>query len=414
MAMHFFYTAQGRQRGPVSLEQLKQLALRSELQRSDKVWCKGMKSWSRADLVPELFDEPPPELPAEDSSERPGSGSGLESRPASVPAAPVDLVRAANDGIDKFIAFLAPPDVEAPASPKCLAPNTKTDAKSEPRDAANNQPMGELPGTGQADPAPLKKCAYCGRDNYANQSRCSECGMTEFVAANEVASTAGPEALRPAAGPNRTGGVEPQRQLRTPLPARKEWTKALGAMAAVILASAAFVGAAYLWHGHSVSTMRRAQAQAKAVMQDNLRKGLVGLGTQNGVRELGNPIENKRYWHSALEAAKRAARLNEQIKESEWKFPLNRAWWGMKGLALGIKVEPEIRVDPLADLTVFELTDALLQLNSLERIFQRHAVLDEQEARVFASFLMHANSFATDLQMPLPFPAAADQGTMTR
>jgi len=58
----FSYVAGKKQHGPVSFEELKQLAVRDKLKRRDKVWCKSMTAWQQADAVSELFDDLPPDL----------------------------------------------------------------------------------------------------------------------------------------------------------------------------------------------------------------------------------------------------------------------------------------------------------------------------------------------------------------
>ncbi len=62
-----FYAIDGKQHGPVSWDELKQLAVRDSVKRTDKVWSKGMEAWQPACELKGLFDDLPPELPPEDS-----------------------------------------------------------------------------------------------------------------------------------------------------------------------------------------------------------------------------------------------------------------------------------------------------------------------------------------------------------
>ena len=57
------YAQQGQRRGPVSEDQLKQLASSGQVHATDLVWKKGMSAWQSASTVEGLFvseDEPPP------------------------------------------------------------------------------------------------------------------------------------------------------------------------------------------------------------------------------------------------------------------------------------------------------------------------------------------------------------------
>jgi hypothetical protein len=65
MGSQFFYAVDGRQNGPVSFDELKQLASRDELKRWHKVWCKGMQNWQAAGSLEGLFDDLPPDLDEE-------------------------------------------------------------------------------------------------------------------------------------------------------------------------------------------------------------------------------------------------------------------------------------------------------------------------------------------------------------
>jgi hypothetical protein len=69
MADQWYYTQQNQRQGPVSEEQLKQLAASGQLKLADKVWKKGMAAWQAASLVegliPKSAADTPPPLPSE-------------------------------------------------------------------------------------------------------------------------------------------------------------------------------------------------------------------------------------------------------------------------------------------------------------------------------------------------------------
>ena len=48
------YTRNGQEQGPVSSDELKELAIHGELEPSDLVWQEGMPQWVAASQVPEL------------------------------------------------------------------------------------------------------------------------------------------------------------------------------------------------------------------------------------------------------------------------------------------------------------------------------------------------------------------------
>ena len=85
MADQWYYTENRERRGPVSQEQLKQLATSGKLKSTDKVWKKGMAAWMPASEHDWLFppspadadapspltpDDSPPTLPKRDTSQR--------------------------------------------------------------------------------------------------------------------------------------------------------------------------------------------------------------------------------------------------------------------------------------------------------------------------------------------------------
>jgi hypothetical protein len=65
----WFYTQEKERRGPVSIDQLKQMLASGQLKSATMLWKKGMASWTPASQIQEAFlpiatDEPPP-LPKE-------------------------------------------------------------------------------------------------------------------------------------------------------------------------------------------------------------------------------------------------------------------------------------------------------------------------------------------------------------
>jgi hypothetical protein len=58
----FFYAVRNVQNGPVPLAELKTMAARGQLKRTDKIWKQGMPSWAAASSVPEIFEDLRPGL----------------------------------------------------------------------------------------------------------------------------------------------------------------------------------------------------------------------------------------------------------------------------------------------------------------------------------------------------------------
>jgi hypothetical protein len=79
METQWYYTDQGQRLGPVSPEQLKQLATSGRLRPSDMVWKQGMAQWVAANQIKGLFSaatpETPPPLPVARSSAAPASSA---------------------------------------------------------------------------------------------------------------------------------------------------------------------------------------------------------------------------------------------------------------------------------------------------------------------------------------------------
>ena len=69
MSDQWYYAQQGQRQGPVSEEQLKQLASTGQVKPTDKVWKQGMAEWQAASAVEGLIPKPaenePPPLPSE-------------------------------------------------------------------------------------------------------------------------------------------------------------------------------------------------------------------------------------------------------------------------------------------------------------------------------------------------------------
>ena len=76
MADQWYYSGNGQRRGPVSDEELKQVAASGQLKPTDKVWKKGMAGWQAASeiegLIPVANEPPPvPHEPAESAGPPP-------------------------------------------------------------------------------------------------------------------------------------------------------------------------------------------------------------------------------------------------------------------------------------------------------------------------------------------------------
>lgn len=89
MAEQWYYTRQGQRFGPLSSEQMRQLAVAGQLQQGDLVWTEGMNEWAPAGRFPQLFTSalaagpaspvaaPSPGVPATAASAPAESGGGL-------------------------------------------------------------------------------------------------------------------------------------------------------------------------------------------------------------------------------------------------------------------------------------------------------------------------------------------------
>ena len=193
----FFYAIGGKQHGPVSFEALRELAIRDELKRKDKVWRKGMSAWERADSVRELFQDLPPDLEPKDAPPSQGEISSLHlsknrtstmaeepvarSRSAISPVSPRQLIKRANDGIDRVIAFLTSSEGADSAhvrTERAVCSATRSTGEAHDQQATNCDVH-----TGQM----VKKCDYCGRENPADAVHCRDCGGTDLVIIHQPA-----------------------------------------------------------------------------------------------------------------------------------------------------------------------------------------------------------------------------------
>src|SRR3954468_16992225 len=79
----YYYARDGKRNGPISFSQLQQLAVKGELGRQQKVWCKGMQEWQSAGSVADLFEDLPPDLVVESvlSSQSTSLDLGKTTRP---------------------------------------------------------------------------------------------------------------------------------------------------------------------------------------------------------------------------------------------------------------------------------------------------------------------------------------------
>ncbi len=193
----FFYAIGGKQYGPVSFKALREMAIRDELKRKDKIWRKGMSSWKRADAVHELFQDLPPDLEPKDAPPRQGEISSprlsnnrtsttaeepvARSRSAISPVSPRKLIKSANDGIDRIIAFLTSSGGTDSANvwtETAVCSTTRSTGLGEARSKAHEQRATNCDvHTGQV----AKKCDYCGRENAADAVHCRDCGGTNLV-----------------------------------------------------------------------------------------------------------------------------------------------------------------------------------------------------------------------------------------
>jgi hypothetical protein len=63
MNEQYLYSIAGNQNGPVTLEDLRTLAVEGKLKRTDRIWRKGMPSRKKDEAISEPFEGVPPDLP---------------------------------------------------------------------------------------------------------------------------------------------------------------------------------------------------------------------------------------------------------------------------------------------------------------------------------------------------------------
>lgn len=85
MAEQWYYTRQGQRFGPLSIEQMRQLALAGQLQQADLVWTEGMSEWTPAGRFAQLFAPAPASPAAPAAAAPPGTPAG-PAVPAPAPA----------------------------------------------------------------------------------------------------------------------------------------------------------------------------------------------------------------------------------------------------------------------------------------------------------------------------------------
>jgi hypothetical protein len=62
MSGSLFYAIDGKPYGPVAISVLRELAVKGELNRTDKIWCEGMAQWQAAESIGGIFEGLPPDL----------------------------------------------------------------------------------------------------------------------------------------------------------------------------------------------------------------------------------------------------------------------------------------------------------------------------------------------------------------
>lgn len=76
MSAKYYYTIKGVRQEPATIDELKSLAVRQELMRSDLLWTVGMTAWQRAGLTPAIFEGLPPDLESIERTASPPPLSG--------------------------------------------------------------------------------------------------------------------------------------------------------------------------------------------------------------------------------------------------------------------------------------------------------------------------------------------------
>jgi hypothetical protein len=81
MASEWFYSVDGKKRGPVGSADLRRLADSGVIKPSDLVWKEGLAAWGAASSIKGLFPQPvappPPKVPAARPALAPAPSAGL-------------------------------------------------------------------------------------------------------------------------------------------------------------------------------------------------------------------------------------------------------------------------------------------------------------------------------------------------
>src|SRR5262245_29041523 len=98
MASQWYYTKEGQQMGPVSSQELKELARTGMLKRTDLIWKDGMPTWGQAGSARNLFPEEhatahapqaqPTPRPEQRASAEPAQAEPAQAHPAHAEPAP--------------------------------------------------------------------------------------------------------------------------------------------------------------------------------------------------------------------------------------------------------------------------------------------------------------------------------------
>ena len=147
MSRQWYYAQRGQQLGPVTDQQLKQLADSGHLQPATLVWTKGMAAWNRAEtikgLIPAALEPPPmPSSPVDDSP------LGFLDSPTHTPSAPTPVDGSTESFLDTLQSTPATTVRQTAQNPPALF---QTDAVKQRLAAAKNM----LFGAGRNQSAPV-------------------------------------------------------------------------------------------------------------------------------------------------------------------------------------------------------------------------------------------------------------------
>jgi hypothetical protein len=121
MVAEWFYTEQGQRRGPVTWQQLQQLATAGQVKPNDLVWKNGMAQWVPASSQAGLFGAPAAPPPAPPAPAPPPAPPPERGAPPSAPSRPAPA--ASNPPTSPAAPPKKPPSSPAPASPPPGAPS---------------------------------------------------------------------------------------------------------------------------------------------------------------------------------------------------------------------------------------------------------------------------------------------------